>query len=103
MILLLSPFAPHISEELWQNYLGHRKSVGLEKWPKYNSKLTERKEFTLIVQVNGKIRGKIKAKVGISQAQAEKIARNLKSVKKYLKKKVKKVIFVPNRLINFVL
>ncbi len=103
LILLLSPFAPHISEELWQNYLGHRKSVGLEKWPKYNSKLTERKEFTLIVQVNGKIRGKIKAKVGISQAQAEKIARNLKSVKKYLKKKVKKVIFVPNRLINFVL
>ena len=103
LILLLSPFAPHISEELWQNYLGHRKSVGLEKWPKYNSKLTERKEFTLIIQVNGRIRGKIKAKVGISQAQAEKMARNLKSVKKYLKKKVKKVIFVPNRLINFVL
>ena len=59
LILLLSPFAPHLAEELWQGSLKHRKSVGLEKWPIYKTEIAEEKSFTLVVQVNSKVRDKI--------------------------------------------
>jgi len=104
LILLLSPFAPHLSEELWNEYLKHRKSVSQEKWPVYKSQLTEEKNFVLIAQINGKIRAKLKTKKGINKAEAEKLAKSSSLVKKYLsKKKIKKVIFIKNRLINFVI
>jgi len=104
LVLLLSPLAPHMSEELWQVYLKHKKSVGKEKWPTFKSNLTEEKSFVLIAQINGKIRAKIKAKKGIDKAEAEKLAKSSSLIKKYLsKKKIKKVIFVKDRLINFVI
>jgi len=62
LVLLLSPLAPHMSEELWQVYLKHRKSVSQEKWPTFKSNLIEEKSFVLIAQINGKIRAKIKTK-----------------------------------------
>jgi leucyl-tRNA synthetase len=103
LVLLLSPLAPHISEELWQGYLKHRKSVSKEKWPTFKSDLVEEKSFVLIAQINGKIRAKIKAKKGIDKVEAEKLAKSFSLIKKYLsKKKIKKVIFVKDRLINFV-
>ncbi|MDD5760715.1 MAG: leucine--tRNA ligase [Candidatus Pacebacteria bacterium] len=103
LVLLLSPFAPHLAEELWQAALKHRKSVGLERWPVFKSELAEENSFILAVQINGKIRDKIKAQKGIDEVQAQKIARESKKVKKYLdKQKIKKVIFVKDRLINFV-
>jgi len=102
LVLLLSPLAPHLSEELWHNYLHHRSLVSGSKWPGYNKKLIEEKNLTLIIQVNGKTRGTVKIKKGISQNQAQKLAAPL--VKKYLgKDKIKKVIFVENKLINFVI
>ncbi|MGB9726628.1 MAG: leucine--tRNA ligase [Minisyncoccia bacterium] len=103
LVLLLSPFAPYTAEELWQNYLKHRNSVLKEKWPSYNKKLTEDKTFSLIVQINGKTRGKVSAQMGIEKSEAEKIALSLPFVNKHLTKKPKKVIFVKDRLINFVL
>lgn len=103
LVLLLSPLAPHLSEELWNVYLRHHKSVGKEKWPTFKSNLIEEKSFVLIAQINGKIRAKIKAKKGIDKVEAEKLAKSSSLIKKYLsKKKVKKVIFVKDRLINFV-
>jgi len=103
LALLLSPFAPHMSEELWNEYLKHRKSVSKEKWPTFQSHLTEEKNFILIAQINGKIRAKIKTKKGINKAEAEKLAKSSSLIKKYLsKKKIKKVIFIRDRLINFV-
>jgi leucyl-tRNA synthetase len=102
LVLLLSPFAPHLSEELWHQYLHHRGLASATSWPHYNKKLTEEKELTLIIQVNGKTRGTIKIKKGISQNQAQKLATPI--IKKYLdKRKIKKIIFVENKLINFVI
>jgi len=102
LVLLLSPFAPHLSEELWHSYLHHRKLVSANKWPSYNKRLIEDKDTTIIIQVNGKTRGTIKTKKGISQNQAQKLTTPL--IKKYLDKyKIKKIIFVEDKLINFVL
>jgi len=104
LVLLLSPLAPHISEELWNVYLRHHKSVAKEKWPSYRSQLTEEKNFILIVQVNSRIRAKLKAKKGINKVKAEKLAKSSPLIKKYLrKKKIKKIVFVEDKLINFVI
>jgi leucyl-tRNA synthetase len=103
LVLLLSPFAPHLSEELWNVYLKHRKSVSQEKWPTFKFHLTEEKNFILIAQINGKIRAKLKVKKGTDKTGAEKLAKSSSLIKKYLsKKKIKKVVFIKDKLINFV-
>jgi leucyl-tRNA synthetase len=111
---LLAPFAPHISEELWQKLvlagsdpaergqtpLG---SIFQEKWPKYDEKLIKEETITLIVQINGKIRDKIETEINISKEKAEKIAISREKVKKWIEgKKIKKVIFISGKLINIV-
>jgi len=103
LVLLLAPFAPHLSQELWTEYLGHQTLLDKEKWPSYKAHLTEEEHFLLIVQVNGKTRAKIEARKGISEQEAQKLALSSPLVQKHIKgRKKKKVIFVPNRLINFV-
>jgi len=103
LVLLLSPFAPHLAEELWRALLKHRKSVGQEKWPAYKTELAEEKSFTLVVQINSKVRDKIQTKKGINETEAKRLAKGSPRTKKYLnKQKIKKVIFVKDRLINFV-
>jgi leucyl-tRNA synthetase len=100
---LLAPFAPYLAEELWEK-LGHKNSIHLEPWPKYDVKLIKEDEFELVIQINGKVRDKVSVQIGISQKEAEKLALSQEKIKIWLKdKKVKKIIFVPNRLINFVL
>jgi len=102
-LILLSPFAPHIAEELWER--ANFKGLCCEqKWPKYNQKLIKEKKITLVSQINGKIRDKIEVKSDISEKEANKIASSRAKVLKYTKgKKIKKTIFVPGKLINFVL
>jgi len=102
LVLLLSPFAPHLSEELWHEYLHHRKLASQEKWPSFKAHLTEEKSFSLIIQINGKTRAKVKVKKGISKEEAQSKAASIPQVKKYLQKKAKRVVFVKDRLINFV-
>jgi len=100
---ILSPFTPHICEELWQN-LGHKDSITTQDWPKYNETLAKVQEIDLVVQVNGKVRDKIKVPSDITEQLAEKKARASAKVTKYLDgQTVKNVIFVPGRLINFVI
>jgi len=102
-LILLSPFVPIFSEEQWQKINPESKSIFLESWPVFDFQLAKHKKIEFVVQVNGKIRGKIEAEVGISQKQAEKIIFSMPQVQKYLQdKEIKKVIFVPNKLINFV-
>ncbi|MDX9893783.1 MAG: leucine--tRNA ligase, partial [Patescibacteria group bacterium] len=102
-LLILSPFAPHLAEELWQE-MGFKKSISLEPWPEYDQDLIKEQEISLVVQVNGKFRDTIKVEVGITQQQAEKIALASDKVANYLEgKKIKNIIFVPGRLINFVI
>jgi leucyl-tRNA synthetase len=100
---ILAPFAPHITEELWQ-MLGHKKSIHLEKWPKYNEKFLIEKDFELIIQINGKMRDKIKMPIDISQENAEKLVMKQEKIKQILNGQIpKKVIFVKNRLMNIVI
>ena len=100
---ILAPFAPHITEELWQ-MLKHKKSIHLEKWPKYNEKFLVEKNFDLIVQINGKVKDKIKAPIDITQENAEKLVMKQEKIKQILNGQIpKKVIFVKNRLINIVI
>ncbi|MDP2909681.1 MAG: class I tRNA ligase family protein, partial [bacterium] len=102
-LTLLSPFAPHISEELWER-AGFKGFCCEQKWPEYNPKLIKEKKINLIVQINGKMRDRIETQSGISQQEAEGIAARSEKAKKYLEgKKIKKIIFVPDKLINFVI
>ena len=101
-LILLAPFAPHFSEELW-HILGHKKSIFLEKWPQYDSKKIKIEKIELIIQINGKVRDKIKADYGLSQKEAEKMSLSQEKIKKWTnQKKIKKIFFIPNKLINIV-
>ncbi|MCR4275728.1 MAG: leucine--tRNA ligase [Candidatus Wolfebacteria bacterium] len=106
LVSLLSPFVPHFSEELWRGLKG-KNSIHLEKWPDYNPKLIYFDEFDLVVQINGKVRDKISVSKGISQKEAEEVVLNLDKIKQFIgllgSSKIKKIIFVPNRLINIVI
>ncbi len=103
-LILLSPFAPVFSEEQWQKINPTRKSIFLESWPLFDPQLAQNKKIEFVVQVNGKIRGKIETEIGISQKQIEKIISSVPKVQGYLEdKKIKKIIFVPDKLINFVI
>ncbi len=102
-LILLSPFAPHIAEELWSR-TGLKGLCCQQEWPKYKSKLTKEEKINLVIQVNGKVRDKVEVAFGISEAEARKISEKSDKVVKYLEgKKIKKVVFVQNKLINFVI
>jgi leucyl-tRNA synthetase len=101
-LVLLAPFAPHLSEELWHQ-LGHKTSVHKQKWPKWNPRLIEEEKITLVIQVNGKIRDKIEVRADISEREVKELALSQEKIKKWIGgKEIKKVIFVPQRLINIV-
>jgi len=102
LIILLSPLAPHIAEELWSR-TGHKKSVQLEPWPTYDDKKLLSETVTIGVQVNGKFRGTIELKRGAKQADAEAAIKKNDSVVRALSgKKITKTIFVPDKIINLI-
>ena len=103
LIKMLAPFAPHVCEEL-NKMLKHNETLDIAEWPKFDEKLTVDSEITIAIQVNGKLRGDMKAKKDEDKKIIEELAKNQENVKKYLEgKEIKKVIIVPNRLINFVI
>ncbi len=100
--LLLAPFAPHISEELW-NILGFNDSVHLQNWPQVDSEAIKKDSYELVVQINGKVRDKITISVDKSDEELKKICLESLIVKKWTKDKtIKKYIIVKGRLINLV-
>jgi leucyl-tRNA synthetase len=102
-VLLVNPLAPHLAEELWQ-ILGHSSTLAYEPWPAFDESLIAESEIEIPVQVNGKLRGKVRVPVDADQAAVEQAARADSSVAGYLSgKTVVKVIFVPGRLLNFVI
>ncbi|MDQ1284455.1 MAG: leucyl-tRNA synthetase [Patescibacteria group bacterium] len=102
-LILLSPFAPHISEELW-NKLGHKDLIFKEKWPEYDSALIKDEEVELVVQVNGKVRDRIKVAADISEEEAKAMAISSGKVENYTKdREIRKVIYVRGRLVNIVI
>lgn len=105
---LLAPFAPFITEELYNNLrVSPRKSasassIHLEQWPRYDPKLLQEATFELVIQVNGKVRGRANLPIGASEKEAKEAALSDESVRKYLTREPRKVVFLPNKLINFV-
>ncbi|MFH1457052.1 MAG: alpha/beta fold hydrolase [Patescibacteria group bacterium] len=101
-IKLLSPFAPHLCEELWEK-LGNNKTLAFASWPEYDSDLIQADEIELVVQVNGKVRDKILVDANISEEGAKAKALESEKIKKWLEnKELKKVIFIKNKLISVV-
>ena len=101
-IKLLSPVAPHISEELW-NRLGHNESIAYESWPKYDEAKTEEDTFELPIQFNGKLKATINIAKNLAKDEVEKLVHENEKVQKLLEdKNVIKEIYVPNKIYNIV-
>ena len=99
----MSPLAPHLSEELWQ-LLGYKSLVSEQKWPKYENKLLTEENINLIVQINGKKKSVINIKKGLTKEQTERIVLENKAIIKTMENnKYKKIIIIPNRVVNIVI
>lgn len=100
---LLSPFAPHMAEEIWREKLGEKESIFLSTWPRHNPKLIVQDKVEIVVQVNGKVRDKIEMDADTNEEAAKKLALESENVQKHIEgKEIRKVIFVAGRLINIV-
>ena len=100
-LIILSPLAPHLAEELWEK-LGHTESIFKEKWPEYDPSKVVDSEIEMPVQVNGKVRAKLKLPADVGEEEAKAAALADEQVKKYLTGEPKKVIFVKGKLISIV-
>jgi leucyl-tRNA synthetase len=101
-VLLLSPFAPHIAEEIWEK-LGNKNSLTHEGWPQYDEEKTKENVVEMVMQVNGKIRARYPLPVNLVEEEVKKIAFSDEAVQKHLEgKQIVKIIFVQNKLINVV-
>lgn len=99
---LLAPFAPHLTEEIW-HILGNKNSIHLEKWPIFDKDKIVDEKSTIVVQINGKIRTQFEIENNLSKEEVEKLALSLPETKKWLAGlRVERVIFVPNKILNFV-
>ena len=102
-VKLLNPIAPHITEEIWHTFLGHTDTIANETWPSYDeTKITE-DTYTMVVQVNGKLRGKIDVSSETSKEEMESLAKSIPNVISFIDgKEIVKVITVPKKLVNIV-
>lgn len=102
LILMLSPFAPHIAEELWEA-IGEKNSIFQHPWPLWIEELTKEEEIELVIQVNGKLRAKLSIPVGLSEEEIRNRAINEPRIKELTKdKEIKKIIIVKGKLVNIV-
>jgi leucyl-tRNA synthetase len=102
LLLLLAPFAPHMAEELWAQ-LGHTNTLAYEPWPEADPRHLVQSEIEIPMQVNGKLRGVLKVAPGASQEEVVAAAKALPAFAEWTAgKTLRKTVFVPNKLINFV-
>jgi leucyl-tRNA synthetase len=101
-LLLLGPFCPHVTEELW-SLLGHRESLFKQRWPVADPGALQKTEVTVVVQVDGKVRGRLLVDVDTADDQMRELALGDDRVKPWVgQRHVEKVVVVPNRLVNIV-
>ena len=100
-VKLLNPICPFITEELWEE-LGHNNTVSYESWPTYDAKALVQDEIDLPVQILGKMRGTIKVNVKASQDEVVKLAIENAEIAKFVTGDIKKVIYVPGRILNLI-
>ncbi len=104
-LLILAPFAPYLTEELWCENLGNQFSVHEQRWPSFEADKLEEKIVTILIEINGRLKDKMMIEFDLrnDQKEVEKRALSQEKIKKdLLGKKVKKTIFIPGKLINFV-
>ncbi|MBW6431996.1 class I tRNA ligase family protein, partial [Patescibacteria group bacterium] len=102
LLLMLAPFAPHITEELWEE-LGNKGSIHIQPWPSYDKKLVVDDIVTVVVQVNGKVRANLEVSKGENQEKVEKLALSDKNVQKFIGKSgPKKIIYIQDKILNIV-
>ena len=100
--ILLSPFAPHITEEIWQK-IGYKDSVHNQKWPEIDFNALVQESYELVIQINGKVRDKVIIKSNSSDEEIKEISINRENVKKWVaNKEVKKFIIIKGKIINLV-
>ena len=100
---LVAPFAPHVADELWQ-LLGNKKSIHIQDWPRFDPSKTVSDTVKIVIQVNGKVRDELTMPVDSAEEVVVKAAESSETMKKWLNEAtVRKVIFVKNRLVNFVI
>lgn len=102
LIIMLNPFVPHITEELWEQ-LGNTPMLAEISWPQYDPKLAEEQLVTIVFQVNGKVRGTVEVPKGMPKEELEKMVLQHPNVKKWIDNKtVEKIIVVPDKIVNVV-
>lgn len=103
IILLLAPFAPFITEELW-DYLGHDENVHSAQWPEYQEEALKKDEVTIVIQVNGKVRDKINIAADASEAEVKEQVMEEEKIQSYLNDgSLVKTIYIPKKLVNLVI
>jgi len=103
VLVLIAPFAPHITEELWQK-TGEKKSIFLEKWPSWDAKKIVEEMSVIAVQVNGKVRSTFEIATGSTEDEVREKAFADEKVKKYIDgKKIRKVIYIQNKIVSIVI
>lgn len=101
-VLLISPFAPHLAEEMWQK-LGNKESILKAPWPEYEERLLQEEIITMVVQVNGKLRSKIQVPADIKEDKLKELVLTDEKLKPWIKDKpIKNFILVPKKLVNIV-
>jgi leucyl-tRNA synthetase len=102
VLLLLGPIAPHVSEELWSE-LGHRESLFKQPWPTPDAGALVRKEVTLVVQVDGKVRSRLQVDVDAPEERIQRLALEDDKVQPWVRQRaIERVVVVANRLVNIV-
>lgn len=103
LIVVLAPFVPHITEELWE-LIGEEGSVHDQRWPEYDKEVLVRDEIEIVIQVNGKVKDRIMIPAGLDKVQTERAALESEKVKQLIQDKtVANVIVVPQKLVNIVM
>jgi leucyl-tRNA synthetase len=101
--VLLSPFVPHLAEEIWSSVFGEKKSIAYESWPAFDPAYLVDDTVTYAVQVNGKLRGDFEISKDAGKEEAIVMAKGIEKVQKYLSEgEIKKEIFVPGKIVGFV-
>jgi leucyl-tRNA synthetase len=103
LLLLLSPFSPHITEELWEA-IGNKPSILERQWPSWNEDIAKEEEIELVIQINGRVRARLMVSAGLSDDEIKQKALEEPKIKEIiLNKTLKKVFVVKGKLVNIVI
>jgi leucyl-tRNA synthetase len=102
VVSLVQPWAPHVAEELWQGALGHSTNLWESPWPVADEALLQRETIELVLQVNGKVRDRVQVPAGLSEDELIERARASEKVQAHLNGEERRVIVVPDKLVNIV-